>query len=107
MLIGYLTYTYTFLKKFVNTKINIIHNPHKNKKVASPFLFLIYEEYPSNILMQPNNINAIDIAELFMILNMPKTINIIAMTAINVLLLLNFFNLVPPYYIFTNIYSIV
>lgn len=74
-----------------------MNNPHKNKKVASLFLFLIYEEYPSNILIIPNNKNAIDIAiPLLMILNMPKTNNIIAITDIIVLIALNFFNLLPP-----------
>ena len=74
-----------------------MNNPLKNKKVASLFLLLIYEEYPSNRLMIPNNRNAIDIAiPLLRILNMPKTDNIREVTAINVLLALKFFNLLPP-----------
>lgn len=74
-----------------------MNNPLKNKKVAFPFLFLIYEEYPSNILMIPNNTNAIDIAiPLLMILNMPKNDNIITIAEINVLLTFKFFNLLPP-----------
>ena len=74
-----------------------MNNPHKNKNIASLFLFLIYEEYPSNMLITPNNRNAIDIAiPLLMILNMPKTDNIIAITEITVLIPLKLFNLIPP-----------
>jgi hypothetical protein len=74
-----------------------MNNPHKNKKVASLFLFLIYEEYPSNILMVPNNATTIDVTiPLLIILKMPKTTNIIIITEINVLLALKFFNLLPP-----------
>ena len=74
-----------------------MNNPHENKKVASLFLFLIYEEYPSNILTIPNNINTIDLAiPLLIILKKPKTTNIIAITEINVLLTLKIFNLLPP-----------
>jgi hypothetical protein len=74
-----------------------MNNPHKNKKVASLFLFLIYEEYPSNILMVPNNATTIDVTiPLLIILKRPKTTNIIIITEINVLLALKFFNLLPP-----------
>ena len=74
-----------------------MNNPLKNKKVASLFLLLIYEEYPSNRLMIPNNRKAIDIAiPLLRILNMPKTDNIREVIAINVLLVLKIFNLLPP-----------
>ena len=70
-----------------------MNNPLKNKKVASLFLFLIYEEYPSNRLMIPNNRNAIDIAiPLLRILKMPKTDNIREVTASTVLLTFKFFN---------------
>ena len=81
----------------MNTETKIMNNPLKNKKVASLFLFFIYEEYPSNILMIPNNKNAIDSAiPLLMILNKLRTANIITITEINVLITLKAFNLLPP-----------
>lgn len=77
--------------------------PLANKKYDSLFLLLVYEQYPSNIFMIPNNSNIIGIIILLlMILNKPKSDNIITTTAINVFTTLNLFKLVPPIKIITD-----
>lgn len=77
--------------------------PPRNKKIDSRFLLLIYEQYPSNIPITPENSNTIKIViSPLMISNKPKNNDIIPITEITFSIAFTFFitftvfKLLPP-----------